>query len=73
MKQDKPLRNLQDLFYDSQPEELPWSLGSETALGFRGPVLGFRGQFWGFGDVRCGGLGVWYGSESEAAKLYLLG
>ncbi|CAE7269148.1 HERC1, partial [Symbiodinium sp. CCMP2456] len=24
LKQDKPLRNLQDLFYDSQPEELPW-------------------------------------------------
>ncbi|CAE7664219.1 unnamed protein product, partial [Symbiodinium sp. CCMP2456] len=24
LKMDKPLRNLQDLFYDSQPEELPW-------------------------------------------------
>ncbi|CAE6967693.1 unnamed protein product [Symbiodinium sp. CCMP2456] len=24
LKQDKPMRNLQDLFYDSQPEELPW-------------------------------------------------
>ena len=24
LKHDKPLRNLQDLFYDSQPEELPW-------------------------------------------------
>eukprot|EP00439_Symbiodinium_sp_Y106_P006912 s1463_g1.t1 len=24
LKQEKPMRNLQDLFYDSQPEELPW-------------------------------------------------
>ncbi|CAE7246246.1 unnamed protein product, partial [Symbiodinium microadriaticum] len=24
LKMDRPLRNLQDLFYDSQPEELPW-------------------------------------------------
>ena len=36
LKQDKPLRNLQDLFYDSQPEELPWSLKSikHLSLGF---------------------------------------
>ena len=31
LKQDKPLRNLQDLFYDSQPEELPWMLRSSIA------------------------------------------
>ncbi|CAE7339336.1 unnamed protein product [Symbiodinium necroappetens] len=24
LRHDKPLRNLQDLFYDSQPEEVPW-------------------------------------------------
>jgi len=24
LKHDRPLRNLEDLFYDSQPEELPW-------------------------------------------------
>ena len=24
LRHDRPLRNLQDLFYDSQPEELPW-------------------------------------------------
>ena len=24
LRHEKPLRNLQDLFYDSQPEELPW-------------------------------------------------
>ena len=24
LKHDKPMRNLNDLFYDSQPEELPW-------------------------------------------------
>ena len=34
LKQDKPLRNLQDLFYDSQPEELPWNFES-TLFGFR--------------------------------------
>jgi len=42
LKQDKPLRNLQDLFYDSQPEELPWILSSSVTQPCTLLGLGFK-------------------------------